>query len=141
MGFVFYLLALTVTSMTGWSTERVIVGVGIVTVCYTLIGGIEAVIWADVIQGFALWAGIIICLGYLLFSFPEGPGAILHLAWSSGKITLGSTTPDLSKPTVLVLTLYGLFYYLQRYVADQTVVQRYLVARSDRDAIRGIALG
>ena len=72
MGFVFYLLALTVTSMTGWETERVIVGVGVVTVCYTLIGGIEAVIWADVQQGFALWAGIAICIGYLLFAFPGG---------------------------------------------------------------------
>lgn len=141
MGFVFYLLALTVTSMTGWNTERVIVGVGVITVCYTLIGGIEAVIWADVLQGFALWAGIAICIGYLLFGFPGGPPAILHLAWSSGKISLGSTAADLSKPTILVLGLYGFFYYLQRYVADQTIVQRYLVARSDRDALRGIVLG
>jgi solute:Na+ symporter, SSS family len=54
MGFVFYLLALTVTSMTGWSTDRVILLVGAITVAYTLMGGIEAVIWADVIQGFAL---------------------------------------------------------------------------------------
>lgn len=141
MGFVFYLLALTVTGMTGVNTERVIVGVGIVTVCYTLIGGIEAVIWADVLQGFVLWTGIAICLGYLLFLFPGGPSAMVHFAWSSGKISLGSTAPDLSKPTVLVLALYGFFYYLQRYVADQTIVQRYLVARSDRDALRGIVLG
>jgi SSS family solute:Na+ symporter len=141
MGFVFYLLALTVASMTGWKTEPVIVGVGIVTVCYTLIGGIEAVVWADVLQGFALWAGIAICIGYLLFAFPGGPVAMVHVAWSSGKISLGSTAPDLSKPTILVLALYGFFYYLQRYVADQTVVQRYLVARSDRDALRGIVLG
>jgi SSS family solute:Na+ symporter len=40
-----------------------------------------------------------------------------------------------------VLALYGVFYYFQRYTADQTVVQRYLAARSDRDAVRGIVLG
>lgn len=141
MGFVFYLLALTVTSMTGWSTDRVIIGVGIITVAYTMAGGIEAVIWADVLQGFVLWAGILICLGFLLFLPPGGPAEAMHLVWASHKISLGSMAPDLSKPTFLVLSLYGFFFYLQKYTADQTIVQRYLVAKSDRAALRGIALG
>jgi solute:Na+ symporter, SSS family len=141
MGFVFYLLALTVTSMTGWKTEAVIVAVGLITICYTLIGGIEAVIWADVIQGFVLWLGILICLGYLLFVPAGGPSAVLAEAWKGHKISLGSTALDFSKPTVVVLSLYGIFFYLQRYTADQTIVQRYLVAKSDRAALRGIALG
>ena len=141
MGFVFYLLALTVSSMTGWKTDSVIVLVGIVTVVYTLAGGIEAVIWADVIQGFALWLGIVICVGYLLFLPAGGPGAVLAHAWQSGKMSLGSRAADFSRPTVWVLAIYGFFYYLQRYTADQTVVQRYLVARSDREAVRGIAVG
>jgi SSS family solute:Na+ symporter len=141
MGFVFYLLALTVSSMTGWSTGHVIILVGFITILYTLIGGIEAVVWADVIQGFVLWFGIIICLGFLLFLPADGPSAMLQLAWNSHKINLGSTAPDLTKPTLLVMSLYGFFYYLQKYTADQTIVQRYLVAKSDRAALRGIALG
>jgi SSS family solute:Na+ symporter len=110
-------------------------------VAYTLIGGIEAVIWADVIQGFVLWVGIVICLGYLLFLPAAGPAAIWHVAWESHKISLGSRAMDLHQPTILVLALYGFFFYLQRYTADQTVVQRFLVAKSDRAAIRGVALG
>ncbi|HEX4229546.1 MAG TPA: sodium:solute symporter [Bryobacteraceae bacterium] len=141
MGFVFYLLALTVNSMTGWHTDRLIIVVGIITIGYTLIGGIEAVVWADVLQGFALWIGIAICLGYLIFLPPGGPSAVFHLAWSSHKINLGSMAPDLSKPTFLVLAIYGFFYYLQRYTADQTVIQRFLVAKSDRAALRGLMLG
>jgi SSS family solute:Na+ symporter len=39
------------------------------------------------------------------------------------------------------MSLYGLFWYLQKYTADQTIVQRYLVAKSDREAIRGVSLG
>ncbi len=39
------------------------------------------------------------------------------------------------------MALYGFFYYLQKYTADQTVVQRYLAARSDRSALRGIQMG
>jgi len=42
---------------------------------------------------------------------------------------------------VWVLGFYGLFWYLQKYTADQTIVQRYLVAKSDREAIRGVGLG
>ena len=141
MGFVFYLLALTVSSMTGWNTDRLVIVVGVITIAYTLIGGIEAVVWADVLQGFALWIGIAICLGYLLFLPPGGPSALFHLAWASHKIKLGSMAPDLTKPTFLVLSIYGFFYYLQRYTADQTVVQRFLVAKSDRAALRGLMLG
>ena len=96
MGFVFYLLALTVTSMTGWNTDRVIILVGVITVLYTLIGGIEAVIWADVVQGFLLWFGILISLGYLLFLPPGGPSAALATAWNSHKISLGSMAPVLT---------------------------------------------
>ena len=141
MGFVFYLLALTVSGMTGWNTDRVVLLVGVITVAYTLIGGIEAVIWADVMQGFVLWLGIAICLGYLLFLPPGGPATIWNVAWQSHKISLGSTAMDLDQPTMLVLGLYGFFFYLQRFTADQTVVQRYLVAKSDKAAIRGIVTG
>lgn len=141
MGFVFYLLALTIDRMTGWGVDVLILIVGAVTIFYTLIGGLEAVIWNDVLQGIVLWLGIFVCLGFLLFLPPGGPGAVLELAWESGKIRLGDASPDLARPTISVLMVYGFFWYLQKYTADQTVVQRYLVAKSDRSALRGVALG
>ena len=141
MGFIFYLLALTVNSMTGWRIDYIILVVGAATVFYTLVGGLEAVIWTDAIQGIVLWVGVFVCLGYLLFLPPGGPGAVLRVAWEHHKFSFGSLDLDLSRPTVIVLVLYGFFWYLQKYTADQTVVQRYLVAKSDRAAIRGVALG
>jgi SSS family solute:Na+ symporter len=39
------------------------------------------------------------------------------------------------------MALYGLFFYLQKYTADQTVVQRYLAATTDRAALRGMGMG
>ena len=68
MGFVFYLLALSVGGITGWSLTRVIVILGVITIFYTLIGGLEAVIWTDVLQGFVLWSGEAVSIGLLLFS-------------------------------------------------------------------------
>ena len=44
-----YLLALTITGMTGWNIYRVILLSGLVTIFYTLFGGLEAVIWTEVI--------------------------------------------------------------------------------------------
>ncbi len=141
MGFVFYLLALTINSMTGWSVDVLILGVGAVMLFYTLIGGLEAVIWTDVIQGFVLWAGVIIALAYLLFLPPGGPPAVFRIAAENHKFSLGSTALQLRDPTVSVLIVYGFFWYLQRYTADQAVVQRYLVAKTDRGALRGVRLG
>lgn len=141
MTFVFYLAALTINSMTGLSIDHVIIAVVAITTFYALIGGVEAVIWSDVIQGLVLWLGIFVALGFLLFLAPGGPSAVFALAWRHGKFGLGSTSVNLTKPTIIVLLLYGFFWYLQKYTGDQTVVQRYLVARSDREALKGVAMG
>lgn len=141
MGFVFYLLALTLASMTGWSVDHVIILTAVITILYTVMGGVEAVVWTDVVQGFVLWLGIIVSVAYLLFLPKQGPAAVFHDAWSHGKMSLGSTAMRLDRPTILVLAIYGFFFYLQKYTADQTVVQRYLIARSDKSALRGMALG
>ena len=141
MAFVFYLLALTIDSITGWKTDHIIVTVGAVTVFYTILGGLEAVIWTDVVQGFIMWIGIFVCLGFLLFLPPGGPPAALSLAAAHHKFSLGHFSWSLSERNVVVLVIYGFFWYMQKYTADQTVVQRYLVAKSDRAALKGVAFG
>src|ERR1035438_4653712 len=65
MGLVFYLLSLTINSMTGWNMDQIILISGFLTMVYTLKGGFEAVVWTDVVQGVVIWTGIFVCLGYL----------------------------------------------------------------------------
>src|SRR4051812_114383 len=142
MGFVFYTLALTVSSMTGWNIYAVMIITGAVTIYYTVIGGMEAVIWTDVIQGFIKVFGIIVCLGWLCANMPGGIGAAFDLAAAKHKFSLGTLDFNLAnKGSFWVLSLYGFFFYLQKYTADQTIGQRYLIAKNDRDALRGVALG
>ncbi|QHN03007.1 sodium/solute symporter [Granulicella sp. WH15] len=141
MGFVFYLLALSVGGITGWSLTKVIIVLGIITIFYTLIGGLEAVIWTDVIQGFVLWSGVAVSIGLLLFSPRVHTGEVLHLIAANHKTSLGSMSFDLHTQTFWTMAIYGLFFYLQKYTADQTVVQRYLAATTDRAALRGIGMG
>ena len=52
--------------MTGWDKYYVIVGVGVLTVLYTLFGGLEAVIWTEVLQGIVKLCGVIVVIGVLL---------------------------------------------------------------------------
>jgi solute:Na+ symporter, SSS family len=141
MGFVYYLVALTANSVTGWQIDTLILVIGVVTVLYTLKGGIEAVIWTDVAQGFIMWVAILVCLAYLLWLPPGGPAALFATASAAGKFSLGSLDWDFSKPTIPVLVIYGFFWYLQKYSADQTLVQRYLVAPTDKAAVRGAVIG
>jgi len=141
MGFVFYLLALSVGGITGWNLTNVIVILGVITIFYTLIGGLEAVIWTDVLQGFVLWTGVAVSIGLLLFSPRVHAGEVLHLLAVNHKTSLGSMSFNLHAQTFWTMAIYGLFFYLQKYTADQTVVQRYLAAKTDRAALRGIAMG
>ncbi|HOW63802.1 MAG TPA: sodium:solute symporter [Candidatus Paceibacterota bacterium] len=142
MGFVLYLLSLTASSMTGWNIYGVLLITGVVTVLYTVFGGLEAVIWTDVIQGLIMCLGVLVILGILVFIMPGGVGAAFELASAKGKFSLGTPKLDFADKTSLwVMTLYGFFWFLQKYCADQTVVQRYLVAKSDHEALKGVALG
>lgn len=141
MSFVFYLLALSVGGITGWSLTKVIVILGVITIFYTLIGGLETVIWTDVIQGFVLWSGVVVSIGLLLFSPHVHTGEMLHLIAANHKTSLGGLSFNLHAQTFWTMAIYGLFFYLQKYTADQTVVQRYLAATTDRAALRGIGMG
>ena len=142
MGFVIYSLCLTVSTITQWNIYVVMIATGAVTVFYTLIGGLETVIWTDVIQGFIKCIGIFICIGFLFYMMPGGPGAAFKLAWEHDKFSLGRLDFDFTrKGSIWVMSLYGFFWYLQKYTADQTLVQRYLVAKSDKEAFKGVALG
>lgn len=141
MAVVQYLLALTIGSMMGWRTLPIIAIVGSATILYTLLGGIEAVVWTDVLQSGVLWIGLLVTLGFLLLMPSSHPHQLLALAAGAHKFSLGTTALTLSKPGILVLSLYGFFFYLQKYTADQTLVQRYLIAKTDAAALRGVALG
>jgi SSS family solute:Na+ symporter len=142
MGFVLFTITMAICGMTGWDKYHVILGAGAVTILYTLLGGLEAVIWTEVLQGIVKLAGIFIVLGVLISIMPGGAGAAFHLANDHDKFSLGKFNFDLSaNGNFWVMLLYGAFWYLQKYAADQTLVQRYLTAKSDRAALKGVTLG
>ncbi|CAN0396733.1 unnamed protein product, partial [Scytosiphon promiscuus] len=141
MGTVFYLLGLAIATLMNVDTLTVIWILGIIIIILTLLGGIEAVIWLDVIQGFLLIAGGIAALAILLFSTEAGPTGIWEIAKENGRIGFGPFDWDFTKLTFWVMAINGIFYAIQKYGTDQTVIQRYLTAKSNRDGIRASLMG
>ena len=141
MGTVFFLLALAISSMMGVEIHAVILILGFVVILYTLVGGIEAVIWLDVIQGFMLAAGGVVCLIVIFIVAPGNPFDLVQVAAQDGKIGFGPYDIDFTRLTFIVMAINGIFYAIQKYGTDQTIVQRYLTAKSDRDAIKASLVG
>lgn len=138
MAAILYLLCLAISAMTGWSIFLLIAVIGISTIIYTFVGGIEGVVWTDVTQGILLLLGGFISVGYILFNAPGGPDAVFQIASQAGKFTLAEGSFDWERMGVVVLVFFGLNFYLQKYLSDQTVVQRYLISRSDRQASQAL---
>ena len=135
--------ALAINVLTGWDLKTVILGVGVFTILYTMIGGMEAVVWTDVVQGVVLMIGGLFVLGRLMFAPEAGaPFAVVAETWRQGKLTLGSWDLSLktfTDPALTTTWLFCLAYAVQwtrRYATDQHIVQRYLVAKSDEAASR-----
>jgi SSS family solute:Na+ symporter len=127
--------------MTGMNTVYIVLIIGVIVVLITMIGGIEAVIWLDVIQGFLLIGGGIVSLLIIMFSVDGGPAAIWQVAMDNGRIGFGPFDLEFVNLTFWVMALNGIFYAIQKYGTDQTIVQRYLTAKSDKDAVKASLFG
>ncbi|MGQ8335795.1 sodium:solute symporter [Sunxiuqinia sp. A32] len=134
-------VALALNGLTGWSMGLIIIVSGVLITIYTLLGGIRAVIWTEVIQSVILFAGAILLLVIILVDIPGGPINAIKIASEHSKFSLGSFELSLSKSTFWVVFLYGLFINVKAFGFDQTYVQRYHTAKSDKDARRSLWFG
>ena len=138
IGMILFLVSLVLHQLTGWSYGTIIIITGIGVTCYTMLGGIEAVIWTDVVQVIILFGGAIVSVIILLAGMPEGPGQLFEIAVQKQKFSLGSWQPDLIAPTAWVVLIYGIIENLRNFGVDQNYVQRYQVTQSVKDASRSV---
>ncbi len=141
MGTVLFLIAVAIREMTDINPFLVLAIVGTVLVIVNLKGGMQAVIWLDVFQGFMLFASGIICLAVLLFSIKGGVPEAIKIASENNRTGFGPYDMKFTQLTLIVMVINGAFYAIQKYGTDQTVVQRYLTAKTDKAAIKASLLG
>lgn len=145
-GTILYLVALALAPLTGWNIKTIILVTGVLVTTYTLLGGIEAVIWTDVVQSVVLIAGAVLCAVLLLVEMPGGADQLFSIARSDDKFSLGSfslapETLVAPEPTFWIVLLYGFFINLQNFGIDQSFVQRYLTAKTDQGARNSVWIG
>ena len=133
-GAILLLLALPLNALFGWNVKTIIIVTGIAVTAYSMLGGIQAVIWTDAIQGIILIFGALACAAVLTFSMPEGPMQVFEIASASHKFSLGSFSLSLVDSTFWVVLIYGLFINVQNYGIDQNYVQRYMTTSSQKKA-------
>ncbi len=141
IGTILYLLALPLNAMFGWDIATIIIITGLAVMIYSLLGGIQAVMWTDAIQGIILIAGALISLIIIMYSMPEGPGQVFTIAAEHHKFSLGSYGFSLTESTFWVVLIYGIFINLQNYGIDQNYVQRYMASRNEFEAKKSALLG
>jgi len=132
-GIVLYAPAVVLSVIMGWDETVTIVIMGTVTILYTMMGGITAVIWTDVLQMVMMFAGIAVALVVLFGTLPSevGMGDVVYI----GGIQQMWTSIDLSWDPTNTYTLWsgligGFFLALAYFGCDQSQVQRYLTASS-----------
>ncbi len=141
MGAVMYLLALSLSILVGWDIRTIILITGVSVTIYSLVGGIVAVIWADALQAIVLMIGAAVCIVVMLLDMPGGLGQVMEIAKENDKFSLGSYGPSVAESTFWVVLIYGLFSNLQNFGIDQSYVQRYIAAKSDSEARKGLWFG
>ncbi len=138
MAIVLYLPSLALTAVTGIDIYLCIVLMGLVTIVYCTMGGVEAVIWGDVVQGLILVFGAIFAVVYLAVGTEGGIGGCIDIALENDKLRLFDFSNSWSHATWWVIILGGLANNLISYTSDQTVIQRYLTTPDAKSAGRGI---
>lgn len=141
MGTVTYLMALPMAVLLGWDIHTIIVVTGVAVVIYSMVGGIVAVIWTDAIQTVVLIVGAVVCAALMIGLLPGGWGEFMQVAQAHDKFSLGSFGAEVGAPTFWVVLAYGVMVNLQNFGVDQNYVQRYVAAKSDREARKSVWLG
>jgi SSS family solute:Na+ symporter len=132
--------AVVVTFVTGIDAKTAIIMMTAIVLVYTLMGGMNAVIWTDVLQGVILFIGAGIILYHLLGAVSPLSGALETLA-ETGKLNPINTDLDFSiAPTIWAGVFAMTLFHITVYGANQMMVQRALAAKNIGDAKKSYLL-
>lgn len=140
MALVLFLPSLALTTVTGIDIYTCIILMGIITIIYCTMGGVEAVIWGDVIQGFVLLGGTLFAAIFLVTQIDGGAGKLIEISLDNQKFVMFDLALSWKSATLWVVLLGGLANNLISYSADQTVIQRYLTTKNEKSAGKGILM-
>ncbi|MDR8390774.1 sodium/solute symporter [Aliifodinibius sp. S!AR15-10] len=135
MSVVVFLPALTLTAILDMNIYAAIILMGVLAIIYTTLGGIEAVIWSDVLQVFILISGIIYSL-YFIIDYVGGLDVVYTTAIASDKLQFFDF--DLSFTSLATWSIFLGSFALQFGPYTTAVIQRYLTTEDEKSAADSI---
>lgn len=125
---VMYSGSLALSKMGGWNFYITIAVLGVGATLYTYFGGLEGVIWTDVLQAVMLFGGAAAIVIYVWFDTGDGP-----LVWwqAAGETSKAHTRPEwfsfdpTKRITLGTALMSGFFWQICTHCSDQVVLQRY----------------
>lgn len=138
MSVVLFLPSLAISTITGLHVVWSILIMGAVTIGYTTLGGMKAVIWTDFVQLFVMFGGALFAIGYIVLKLDGGLGEFTAVAAVEDKTRLFDWSFDLTKATVWGFVFLVFFDVVLTFPKDQVLMQRVLSTRSDREAGRSV---
>ncbi|MFA5688215.1 MAG: sodium/solute symporter [Kiritimatiellales bacterium] len=141
MGIVMSLAGLALATLTPLTPAQSVLIMGVLSMLYCTVGGLEAVVWTDTIQTFVLLGGALLCLILICFRLEDGAGEILTVALADGKLRLADLDFSITSYTAMavwVVVIGGIGQNISSYIGDQAVVQRYMSTPDRQTAARSI---
>jgi SSS family transporter len=130
-----FLTALLLQQFAGWDLTASVLVMGVATIVYTYLGGMEAVIWTDLIQFAVYMLGAIVAAGFILGQVSGGWEGFVAAGSAAGKFTLFDFSLNPTRAFNFWAGLIGgAFFSMASHGADQLMVQRFLCAKSLRSA-------
>lgn len=141
LSLVIYAPALVISIVTGLPVWRCIICMGLFTTAYTTLGGIQAVIWTDVIQFSAVMSGIFVVCWKALRGIHGGIAAAAQIAEAGGRLRLFNfSTQPTELTSIWACVIGGAVLCMAPMTTDQAVLQRLLTTRSEKDCRQSVLL-
>lgn len=142
LGVVLYATALLLENSLGWNPIYAVLAVGIFSTIYTYLGGMEAVVWTDVVQFFVLLGGVLLVIGVIAWATPGGILGIWDIAVEHGRtFNLGANSDFWSfslKPRISLLALLMGLPFAVLTATDQINLQRCLACKNFGEVARAM---
>lgn len=138
MGIVLFLPSIAIHIVTGVDIFLCIALMGVFSILYTRMGGIEAVVWTDALQTVILLGGAVFAVFHIVHSSGLGMADTISTAAACGKFSFGDTRFDLTDASMWTVLIATVFTNLTTYGTDQSMVQRYLTTSSQKAAQKSV---
>lgn len=133
--------AVVFSAIFGWDLVTSVIVIGIPTIIYTMIGGVQAVQWTDVKQMVLIVAALLAIVVVLIVKMPVSPDEALSIAGATGRLKVFDFSFTLNEDfTFWSGIIGGTFLMLSYFGTDQSQVQRHLTAKSVDQARRSLLM-